>query len=62
MRDTRFSILRASIGVGHNETLIGEVLRSRRDEYILASKCGIINRDGKRGVDGTPENIKTNAR
>ena len=45
-------------GVGHNETLIGEVLRSRRDEYILASKCGIINRDGKRGVDGTPENIK----
>jgi aryl-alcohol dehydrogenase-like predicted oxidoreductase len=45
-------------GVGHNETLIGEVLGSRRDEFVLASKCGIINRDGKRGVDGTPENIK----
>lgn len=45
-------------GIGHNETLIGEVLGSRRDEYILASKCGIINRDGKRGVDGSPANIK----
>ncbi|NKB33164.1 MAG: aldo/keto reductase [Pseudomonadales bacterium] len=45
-------------GVGHNETLIGEVLGSRRDEFTLASKCGIINRDGKRGVDGSPENIK----
>jgi len=44
-------------GIGHNETLIGEVLGSRRDEYILASKCGIINRDGKRGVDCTPENV-----
>ena len=45
-------------GLGHNETLIGEVLNSRRQEFVLASKCGIINRDGKRGVDCTPENIK----
>ena len=28
-----------------------------RDEFFLASKCGIINKDGKRGVDGTPKNI-----
>ena len=26
-------------GVGHNETLIGEVLGKRRNEFILASKC-----------------------
>ena len=44
-------------GIGHNESLIGEVLHSRRDEYVLASKCGITNKDGKRGVDGTPKNI-----
>ena len=45
-------------GLGHNETLIGEVLPGRRDEFILASKCGIVNRDGKRAVDCTPENVK----
>lgn len=45
-------------GLGHNETLIGEVLRHRRHEFILASKCGITNRDGKRAVDCTPQNIK----
>jgi aryl-alcohol dehydrogenase-like predicted oxidoreductase len=45
-------------GDGHNEILIGEVLKSRRQEFVLASKCGIINRDGKRGVDCTPENVK----
>ncbi|MDD9889966.1 MAG: aldo/keto reductase [Gammaproteobacteria bacterium] len=44
-------------GIGHNETLIGEVLGSRRDEFVLASKCGIVNRDGKRGVDCTPANV-----
>ena len=43
-------------GTGHNESLLGETLRNRRDEF-LASKCGIINKDGKRGVDGTPKNI-----
>lgn len=45
-------------GLGHNETLIGEVLASRRQEFILASKCGIINKDGKRAVDCTPTSIR----
>ncbi len=45
-------------GDGHNETLIGEVLKSRRKEFVLASKCGIVNREGKRQVDCTPANIK----
>jgi aryl-alcohol dehydrogenase-like predicted oxidoreductase len=45
-------------GLGHNETLIGEVLSTRRHEFTLASKCGITAQDGKRVVDCTPENVK----
>ena len=45
-------------GHGHNETLLGEVLSERRNEFILASKCGIVDREGKRAVDCTPENVK----
>lgn len=45
-------------GLGHNETLIGEVLPGRSEEFVLASKCGIVNRDGKRAVDCTPDNVK----
>ena len=36
----------ALYGLGHNETLIGRALRSRRDEFTLASKCGIRIGDG----------------
>jgi len=45
-------------GLGHNEALLGEILPTRRNEFILASKCGIIDRNGKRAIDCTPENIK----
>lgn len=45
-------------GMGHNETLIGQVLKTRRNEFVLASKCGIIDRDGKRAGDCRPENVK----
>jgi aryl-alcohol dehydrogenase-like predicted oxidoreductase len=48
----------STYGLGHNETLIGEVLKTRRHEFTLASKCGIIMKDGKRDVDCTPANIK----
>lgn len=44
-------------GLGHNESLIGEVLGLRRNEFVLASKCGIVNKGGKRGVDCSPENV-----
>ena len=37
-------------GSGHNESLIGEVLSPRRHEFVLASKCGIVNIDGQRGA------------
>ena len=43
-------------GLGHNESLIGEYLTSRRDEYVLASKCGFSRtEDGKTVMDGRPE-------
>ena len=49
----------AVYGLGHNEALVGEVLGSRRSEFVLASKCGITDATGtKRGIDGRPETIK----
>lgn len=43
-------------GMGHNETLIGKHLSHRRDEYTLASKCGITrNAEDKTVNDGRPE-------
>jgi len=47
----------AVYGLGHNETLVGEVLGSRRDAFVLASKCGITVGDERR-IDGSPANIK----
>src|ERR1700759_3469143 len=47
----------AVYGLGHNETLVGEVLGPHRDRFVLASKCGITIGD-KVGIDGTPANIK----
>jgi aryl-alcohol dehydrogenase-like predicted oxidoreductase len=48
----------ALYGAGANETLIGETLKSRRQDYTLASKCGLRVIDGKREFDGTPEGIR----
>ena len=47
-------------GYGHNEKLIGEVLKDRRKEYVLASKCGLFRdkQTGQRTLDGSPEKIK----
>ena len=46
-------------GAGHNESLIGKTLAARRDEFVLASKCGLyVDADGKRGLDGRPEVIR----
>lgn len=38
----------ALYGLGHNETLVGRVLKGRRDKVMLASKCGI--RLGEGGI------------
>src|SRR5258708_3871975 len=46
----------ALYGFGANETLIGNVLKARRGQYVLASKCGMFrNAQGVREVDGRPE-------
>ncbi|MFP6680889.1 MAG: aldo/keto reductase [Gammaproteobacteria bacterium] len=46
-------------GAGHNEELIGRVLPERRDEFVLATKFGMLrNKDGTRGVDGHPDRVR----
>jgi aryl-alcohol dehydrogenase-like predicted oxidoreductase len=45
-------------GLGHNETLIGKVLKERRGEMQLATKFGITMKDGKRGIDGHPDQVE----
>jgi aryl-alcohol dehydrogenase-like predicted oxidoreductase len=43
-------------GFGHNETLLGQALRGRRDRVVLATKFGNIRKpDGTPGADGRPE-------
>src|SRR5690606_34813742 len=44
-------------GGGKNEALIGETLKGRRNEFFLASKCGIVVDGPRRGVDCSPEKI-----
>jgi aryl-alcohol dehydrogenase-like predicted oxidoreductase len=49
----------AMYGMGHNESLIGRALGHRRDEFTLASKCGIARgEDGNLSVDGRPEILR----
>ncbi|WP_271274176.1 aldo/keto reductase [Aliamphritea hakodatensis] len=49
----------ALYGFGANETLIGEVLKGRRQEFVLASKCGMFrNEEGVREINGRPEAIR----
>jgi aryl-alcohol dehydrogenase-like predicted oxidoreductase len=35
-------------GGGNNELLVGKALKDRRDEFFLASKCGMAMVDGKK--------------
>ena len=48
----------ALYGFGANEKLVGEVLAHRPANVIIASKCGLFGRDGKRVIDGHPESIR----
>ncbi len=49
----------ALYGFGRNEELLGRVLKHRRKEFVLASKCGIWKgADGKREINGTPAKIR----
>lgn len=42
-------------GHGHNEELICKALGNRRNEYVLASKCGL----SREGIDGRPSTLET---
>ncbi|MFN3470556.1 MAG: aldo/keto reductase [Novosphingobium sp.] len=46
-------------GIGHNETLVGEALKGRRDKVFLASKMGIFASGDKRGIDCSPATIRS---
>lgn len=49
----------ALYGFGKNEALVGEALAGRREEFVLASKCGMAaNAEGKREINGRPEVLK----
>lgn len=48
----------ALYGFGANERLIGDVLKARRGEYVLASKCGMTGVNGTRIIDGRPETLR----
>jgi aryl-alcohol dehydrogenase-like predicted oxidoreductase len=47
----------ALYGFGANEQLIGSILGTRPDNVIVASKCGLFGRNGKRVLDGRPQAI-----
>lgn len=48
-------------GVGHNEELVGQAIRGRRDEVVLATKFGNVRgADGSfLGVNGRPEYVRS---
>ena len=47
-------------GGGANEELLAEAVMHRRDEFFLASKCGIVVDGPKRGVSCAPDSIAEN--
>ncbi|WP_290701105.1 aldo/keto reductase [Amphritea sp.] len=49
----------ALYGFGNNEVLLGKVLKQRRNEFVLASKCGMFKNDaGVREINGRPDVIR----
>lgn len=46
-------------GAGHNEEIIGQAIAGRRNEVILASKCGFVwdVNDKATGLDGSPQHV-----
>jgi aryl-alcohol dehydrogenase-like predicted oxidoreductase len=45
-------------GRGHNERLVGQAIKDRRDEVVLATKFGIRRDGGVRAIDNSPEYIR----
>ncbi|MBS0470177.1 MAG: aldo/keto reductase [Proteobacteria bacterium] len=47
----------AVYGLGHNERLVGDVLKPHRDNIVIASKCGMTDGE-KRDLNGSPARLK----
>ena len=45
-------------GSGHNEKLVGEAIRGRRDEVVLATKFSLQWVDGSTTISGRPDYVK----
>ena len=45
-------------GLGHNEELVGEAIRDRRDEVVLATKFSIVREGGQQRIDGRPDYVR----
>src|SRR3712207_3883608 len=41
-----------------NEELVGRALAGRRDEAVLATKCGLVAESGQVRRDGRPEHVR----
>lgn len=48
----------ALYGGGANEALVGKTLSSRRDEFVLASKCSLTIENGQRVMSNDPKKLK----
>src|SRR4029450_3835972 len=42
-----------------NEELVGQALKGRRDEVVVATKFGFISHTGRDGLDSSPASIRT---
>jgi aryl-alcohol dehydrogenase-like predicted oxidoreductase len=47
----------SNYGEGHNHELIGKAIKDRRDQVVIHSKLGTVQKDSK-SVAGTPEHIR----
>ncbi len=45
-------------GAGHAEVVVGKALKNRRDGVVVATKCGIIRKDGEFIRDLRPESLR----
>ena len=50
-------------GSGHNEALVGEALRDRRDQAFVSTKFGVVRGDDGsfQGIDGRPDYLRRQA-
>ncbi|MCW5877220.1 MAG: aldo/keto reductase [Anaerolineales bacterium] len=52
----------ANYGAGHSERILGEALKGRRDQVVIATKFGFLVDEAKRQITAAPEQILANVR